>query len=138
LLLLEKNNVGNYFDGNTVEGGWIVDENGSVSDFQWLNPADPGATAPNIDFSVFNSNFQKTKAVINRLQADVLPITELGDTGVFYSNRTAVSSTYEIIYNYMPGYTVIDEEVVGDPSNLNLINQGLGGGGGGGGFTPFP
>jgi hypothetical protein len=130
LLLLEKNNVGDYFDGNTVEGGWIVDEGGSISDFQWLNPESPGTSIPNVDFSVFNSNFQKTRSVINRLQQDVLPLTELGTTGMFYSNRPTISSIYEVIYNYLPGYTVLQAPAGDDssdppsPEDLNLITFG--------------
>ena len=111
LLMLEKNNIGTFFDGDTVEGGWLVDGSASISDFRWHDPADPEGTVARKSFSVFSANYQKTKAVVNALQSLVVPVTELTTDGTVYSNRPT-TTTYTVIYDYIPGYTVISEETI--------------------------
>lgn len=114
LLMLEKNNIGTFFDGDTVEGGWIVDGSNSISDYRWLNAQTPDAVADYRDFSVFSANFQKTKAVLNKLQSLVIPVTELTTSGTVYSNRPT-TTTYDVVYNYIPGYTVIASALITFP-----------------------
>jgi len=81
-LLAERNFLGTYFDGSTVRGGWLVDSS-SVSDYRWESTA-------NASRSLFTEDYQRTKAVVQDLFYDTLPITEV--------------SKYTIVaYNAVPG-----------------------------------
>ena len=83
LLMAERNHIGQYFDGDTVRGGWLIDSS-SVSDYRWSGAA-------NNSCSIFAEDYERTKAVINSLLFDVLPVTE--------------ESKYSIIsYNAIPGF----------------------------------
>lgn len=104
-LLLEENNVGSYFDGDTVRGGWIVDAASSISDFQWYDPATPSTPGTaNESFSIYNSNFVKTKHVVNRILPLFLPVNKLVTTGTVYSNQPITVTSYTLNWNYLPGY----------------------------------
>lgn len=96
-LLLEKNYIGSYFDGNTVRGGWVTG-NPSISDFRWLG-------TENNSFSVYSENYQKTASVVSRLLPSLLPVTRLVTSGTVYSNRLVNVTTYTLSYNYIPGYS---------------------------------
>jgi hypothetical protein len=98
--LLEKGYIGEYFDGNTIRGGWLVDGN-SISDYRWLGTA-------NQSFSVYSANYQKTRNVVYRLLPEILPITDLlspGFSGSVYSNKAIDSANYRysIEFNKIPG-----------------------------------
>lgn len=81
-LLAERNFLGTYFDGSTVRGGWLVDSS-SVSDYRWEGAA-------NASRSLFTEDYQRTKAALQDLLFDILPITE--------------ESKYTIVsYNAVPG-----------------------------------
>ena len=104
-LLLEENNVGKYFDGDSIWGGWVVDESGQVSDYQWYDPTNPAVVGtPDESFSAYNENFQKTKYVVNRLLPTLLPVNQMVTSGTVYSNRTIAVDKYTIVWNYLPGY----------------------------------
>ena len=109
--LLERNYIGEYFDGDTVRGGWLLGDSGalgSISDYRWLGSA-------NNSFSVYTTNYQKTKQVIERLLKDILPVTSTITTGTLYSNGYYKSSggtisktptySYTFDYNKIPGVT---------------------------------
>jgi hypothetical protein len=103
-ILLEENNVGSYFDGSSTRGGWVVDPNNiKVSDFQWYEPSGASASV-NASFSIYNDNFQKTKALINLLLPTLLPVTELITSGTIYSNQPISVNKWSVVYNYLPGY----------------------------------
>lgn len=104
-VLFERNFLGEYFDGNTRLGGWIVDNMNSISDFRWRNPGNPNQSLEDASFSVYSANYQKTKAVVQRLLPSVLPITELVSSGTVYSNRLITDNMkYIVTYDNIPGF----------------------------------
>lgn len=81
-LLAERNHLGDYFDGDTVRGGWLVDSS-SVSDYRWAGSA-------NSSRSLYAEDYQRTNGIIDAVLLDVFPITE--------------ASKYTIVsYNAVPG-----------------------------------
>ena len=107
-MLLERFINGQYFDGDTVLGGWLV-SGSNVSDYRWYDSTRPSATQDtlrNNSFSVYNANYQKTKVVANRLLMDILPITQLSTSATQYSNQTSIPTPlWSIRFNYIPGDT---------------------------------
>lgn len=104
-VLLERNYIGEYFDGNTRLGGWLVDENNSISDFRWYNPGNPNQSVADASFSVYSANYQKTKAVVQQLLPSILPVTELLTSGIVYSNRPVTENLkYTVTYDNIPGF----------------------------------
>lgn len=65
--LAEVNYLGDYFDGSTPRGGWLVDSAGSVNDFRWL-----GTT--NASLSVYAEDFSRTVGAVKDIFAQVLPV----------------------------------------------------------------
>jgi hypothetical protein len=112
-MLLERSINAEYFDGTTVLGGWIRDaEGGSRSDYRWYNPASPDAIGDqtasglkNKNYSVYNSNYQKTRTIARRLLPSVIPVTELTTAATVYSNRPidSADSRWSITFNHIPG-----------------------------------
>ena len=103
--LLERSYIGEYFDGNTRLGGWLVDDMNSISDYRWRNPVDENSSFPGESFSVYSPNYQKTKAVVQRLLPSILPVTELVTAGVVYSNRPVTEDLkYALSYDVIPGF----------------------------------
>ena len=107
-MLLERAANGQYFDGNTSFGGWLVDGN-TISDYRWYNPAAPNGASPGLaieNFSVYNSNYQKTRAVASRFLTNLLPVTQLTTgTDPVYSNGTVPNPEWSITFNHIPGVT---------------------------------
>lgn len=107
-MLLERFISGQYFDGDTVLGGWLVGSS-NVSDYRWSDSVRPDAdqsTLRNNAFSVYSANYQKTKAVANRLLMDILPINQLSSSAAQYSNQKIITSPlWSIRFNYVPGET---------------------------------
>jgi len=107
-MLLERAANGNYFNGDTSFGGWLVDGN-TISDYRWYNPAVPNGASPGLaieNFSVYNSNYQKTRAVANRFLTNLLPVTQLTTgTAPVYSNGTVPDPEWDITFNHIPGVT---------------------------------
>lgn len=108
--LLERDYIGTYFDGNTVEGGWLLSglSTGSISDYRWLG-------AKNNSYSVYSANWRKTQQVVSRFLQSVLPVPELLTSGTLYSNgyykntSNVISKTptykYAVTYDVIPGET---------------------------------
>lgn len=107
-MLLEHVANGQYFDGNTSFGGWLVDGN-TISDYRWYNPVAPNGASPGLpieNFSVYNSNYQKTRAVASRFLTNLLPVTQLTTgTDPVYSNGTVPNPEWSITFNHIPGVT---------------------------------
>jgi hypothetical protein len=108
-ILLEENNIGPFFYGGTTRGGWVHGDiggsTGSVSDYRWYDPVIPPASPlANNSFSVYSSNYQKTKSVVDRLLPTLLPVTELVTSGTVYSNQPFLVTKWTVTYNYVPGY----------------------------------
>ena len=107
-MLLERFISGQYFDGDTVLGGWLVGSS-NVSDYRWSDSVRPDAdqlTLKNNAFSVYSANYQKTKAVANRLLMDILPINQLSSSAAQYSNQKIITlPLWSIKFNYVPGET---------------------------------
>ena len=112
-MLLERSINAEYFDGTTVLGGWIRDAvGGSRSDYRWYNPSSPDAIGDqtasglkNKNYSVYNSNYQKTRTIARRLLPSVIPVTELTTAATVYSNRPidSADSRWSITFNHIPG-----------------------------------
>lgn len=110
-LLLERTNVGEYFDGNSINGGWLVDSpNGTrVSDYRWYYDPEPSSPTeegePELNYSVYNSNYQKKRALLNRYLKEMLPVNQLSKTNTVYSNDTGYLATpvWAINWNAVPG-----------------------------------
>lgn len=66
--LVEANYVGEYFDGDTIRGGWLT-SSPSSSDYRWLGSADNS-------WSVYAEDYTRTAAAVRTLVPTVLPITE--------------------------------------------------------------
>ena len=76
LLLVERNHLGGYFDGNSRRGGWIVDQSGAtVSDYRWSSEGDNNGNAYE-SISIYTEEYQRTRALLNALFAEVLPVTQ--------------------------------------------------------------
>ena len=105
-MLLERATNGSYFNGDTSFGGWLVDVN-TISDYRWYNPAAPNSASAGLpieNFSVYNSNYQKTRAVANRFLTNLLPVTQLTTgTAPVYSNGTVPDPEWTITFNHIPG-----------------------------------
>ena len=118
-MLLERMLGGKYFDGNTKEGGWLVDYPSmmKVSDYHWYNPDDPTSHIDGTEsatYSVFNGNCQKTRATFQRFLPSVLPVTQLCKTGVVYSNAlTEIDDpVWQLKWNAIPGVQYPTEMVM--------------------------
>lgn len=108
-MLLERSINAEYFDGDTVFGGWLRDSSGgSRSDYRWYNPANKNSIGEQSllqhkNFSVYNSNYQKTRVIANRFLTSILPVTELSSTDTIYSNRPITNPRWTITFNNIPG-----------------------------------
>lgn len=97
-LLLEKNYIGSYFDGNTRRGG-VIRQGGTVFDHRWLGTTDNS-------FSIYSENYQKTIVVVRRLLQTMLPVNTVVPVGTtMYSNRTVTTTSYSLVWNYIPNYS---------------------------------
>jgi hypothetical protein len=70
-LLLERNRLDHYFDGNTVRGGWLIDAS-SVSDFRWEGSAFSSR-------SLYADDYVRTSRILDDMLIDeVVPVNETG------------------------------------------------------------
>jgi len=69
-ILIERNRLGNYFDGSTRRGGWLIDA-GSISDYRWVGG--PGNAYNAI--SLYTEEYQRTRALIKNIFSQALPVT---------------------------------------------------------------
>jgi Phage tail protein (Tail_P2_I) len=82
-LLVERNNAGAYFDGDTRRGGWLVDS-ASISDYRW-------EAAPNTSVSIYTEDYERTKKIANLVVNDMLPVN--------FAERVTIVS-----YDAVPGF----------------------------------
>lgn len=105
-MLLEREIGGSYFDGHTSLGGWLIDSD-TISDYRWFNEEDPDSSIElnrTDTFSVYNSNYSKTRAVVHRMISSYLPITELTTgSGPIYPNQPIPSPKWNVTFNHIPG-----------------------------------
>jgi hypothetical protein len=74
-LMAERNHLGEYFDGSSRRGGWIVDESGgTVGDYRWSSEGENNGNAYQ-SVSIYTEEYQRTRALLNNFFADSLPIT---------------------------------------------------------------
>lgn len=109
-LLLEKVLGGSYFDGDSAEGGWVIDYSTGqrVSDYRWYNFGDPSSYVegdPQASYSIYNSNYKKTRALADRYLALILPVKQTSYSDVVYSNAPNAVSTpiWSLRWNIVKG-----------------------------------
>lgn len=115
-MLLERAIGGPYFDGNTKFGGWLVDayqENPVlISDYRWFNPDNPNSSSPKENlgtdtYSIYNSNYGKTRYIVDRLLKNYLPVTDLTtDTSLanpIYPDSVIANPKWEVTFNHIYG-----------------------------------
>lgn len=84
--MVEPNSYGDFFDGDSVFGGYLYQ--GFSSDFKWTGTA-------YASYSIYTANRRKTQDSIERLLPKILPVTLLGtDSG---------QPKYEVLFDWIPG-----------------------------------
>lgn len=84
LMIAERNNIGEYFDGDVVKGGWLVDTT-SVSDYRWAGSA-------NSSISLYAEEYERTKGILQSVLLDgTFPITEVDRYEISSFNTTVGS-----------------------------------------------
>ena len=110
-LLLERTSGGEYFDGNQSNGGWLIESSSGskVSDYRWYYEAEPSSPTlegdPELNYSVYNSNYQKKRALLNRYLKELIPVNQLSSSATVYSNDTSPLETpiWVVNWNAIPG-----------------------------------
>lgn len=69
-VLIERNHVGSYFDGDKALGNWIFGASSSIKDYRWLKNADTS-------LSVYTEDFGRTRSTISSYISYSLPITQV-------------------------------------------------------------
>jgi hypothetical protein len=89
-MLIERNYVGPYFDGDTIRGGWLTGVN-YVSDHRWQG-------SPNNSRSLYTEDYERTRQIVGLLFSELLPITS------FTLDNGDIVSRYRIVdFSYVPG-----------------------------------
>jgi hypothetical protein len=112
-LLLERYSSGEYFDGNSINGSWLVDSSTGtrISDYRWYYEPEPSSPTEEgekeYNYSVYNSNYQKKRALLNRYLKEMLPVNQLSKTDTVYSNDQSYLTTpvWAVNWNAIPGVT---------------------------------
>lgn len=119
-LLLERVLGGKYFDGDSVEGGWVIDyaTGQRTSDYRWYNPDDPGSDVEGPaqqSYSVYNSNYRKTRSLADRYLSLVLPVKQTSYANTVYSNDPSNVATpiWSLNWNVIPGLDIIGTLPIG-------------------------
>jgi len=86
--LLEKNGAGEYFDGDTKRGGWLIGIQ-NISDYRWEDGFDDQHNSR----SLYNEDYERTKQVVNQVFTDVLPIDQASYVG---------AGEWTVTYNNVP------------------------------------
>lgn len=110
-MLLERASAGEYFDGSSVNGGWLVESptGTRVSDYRWYYDPEPSSPTQEGDveanYSVYNSNYQKKRVLMNRYIRELLPVNQLSTEDTVYSNETTPLTTpvWVVNWNAIPG-----------------------------------
>lgn len=127
-LLEQSSTVGNYFDGSSyvsgggytyADNGWLgipndsesgcVEYGGRVSDYRWYY--DPEPSSPVLEgeeeknYSVYNSNYQKKRALMNRYIKELIPVNQLSTVDTVHSNDDSPLTTpnWVVNWNAIPG-----------------------------------
>ena len=136
-LLLEKLLGGNYFDGDSAEGGWVIDyaTGNRVSDYRWHNIDDPGSNVEGpaqASYSVYNSNYRKTRTLADRYLAQVLPVKQTSYADIVYSNAPDAVTTpiWSLNWNIIKGLAAAEEAAEELPTYLTPSEFDP--------FNPFP
>lgn len=124
-MLLEKLNGGKYFDGDSAEGGWVVNytTGARTSDYRWYNSEDPNANTngpAQQTYSVYNSNYKKTRSLADRYLPQILPVKQISSSAVVYSNNIDNITT--------PIWTLMWNRIKGINEPIVIENPGRGGG----------
>ena len=100
-ILVERNRLGNYFDGSIKRGGWISNPAGTsrTSDYNWSSEGENTGNAYE-SISVYSEDFQRTRSVIGYFFTQILPVTQ-------YQYYTITA------YNAIPGMDAIDAYLTG-------------------------
>jgi hypothetical protein len=84
--MVEPNKVGQFFDGDTVFGGFLYQ--GFSSDYKWSG-------TERASYSIYTTNRQKTQSAIERLLPQILPVTMLG--------TVSGQPKYQLRLDWIPG-----------------------------------
>jgi len=84
--MVEPNKVGQFFDGDTVFGGFLYQ--GFSSDYLWSD-------TDQASYSIYTTNRKRTQDAIERLLPQILPVTMLGTVGG--------QPKYQVMFDWIPG-----------------------------------
>lgn len=89
--MLEPKVLGDFFDGNSVNGGWLVGVSGSsgTHDYRW------GGKGANADFSYYSPDYMKSRRLVENNIQYAVPTTEQA--------YIAASSYAKLLFNSIPG-----------------------------------
>lgn len=86
--MVEPNNYGTFFDGDTVFGGYLYQN--QSADHLWSD-----SSQPRNSYSTYTANRKPTQDTITRVLPKIIPVTLLG----------GITPKYAIDYNWVPGKT---------------------------------
>lgn len=87
--MVEPNKYGDFFDGDSVFGGFLYQ--GFASDFKW-------AGTKYASYSIYTTNRKKTQTAITQLLPQILPVTLMGTSGGI--------NKYATQFDWIPGKTL--------------------------------
>jgi hypothetical protein len=90
--VFEPKVIGDFFDGNSVNGGWLAGGSGGsygTHDYRW------GAGGPNADFSYYSPDYMRSRRLVENNIAYAVPTTEQA--------YIAASSYAKLLFNSIPG-----------------------------------
>lgn len=89
--VLEPKVIGDFFDGNSVNGGWLQGATASTGthDFRW------GANGPNQDFSYYSPDYMRSRKLVENNIQYAVPTTEQA--------YIAASNYAKLLFNSIPG-----------------------------------
>lgn len=110
-MLLERASAGEYFSGDSVNGGWLIESptGSKISDYRWYYEPEPSSPTEEgtkeLNYSVYNSNYQKKRVLMNRFIKELLPVNQLSTEDTVYSNDDGPLTTpvWVVNWNAIPG-----------------------------------
>lgn len=110
-MLLERASSGEYFSGDSVNGGWLIESptGTKVSDYRWYYEPEPSSPTEEgekeLNYSVYNSNYQKKRALMSRFIKELVPVNQLSTEDTVYSNDDSALTTpvWVVNWNAIPG-----------------------------------
>ena len=119
-MLLERVIGGKYFDGDSTEGGWVINyaTGQRTSDYRWYNPDDPSSDIEGPaqqSYSVYNSNYRKTRSLADRYLPLILPVKQISYANPVYSNdpNNVATPIWSLNWNVIPGLDIIGTFPIG-------------------------